>query len=105
MAYWGVAFVLGPNINAPMNPPDGPRAYAMAQKALALAKNGSAKERALIKALATRYAREAPADRSSLDQAFADAMRQVYRRFPDDPNVAALFAESLMDLHPWNYWT
>jgi tetratricopeptide (TPR) repeat protein len=105
MAYWGAAFVLGPNINAPMNAADGPRAYALAQKALALAKKASAKERALIEALATRYAREAPADRSSLDQAFADAMRQVYRRFPDDPNVAALFAESLMDLHPWNYWT
>jgi tetratricopeptide (TPR) repeat protein len=105
MAYWGLAFVLGPNINAPMNAADGPRAYALTQKALALAKKASAKERALIEALATRYATEAPADRSSLDQAFADAMRQVYRRFPADPNVAALFAESLMDLHPWNYWT
>jgi tetratricopeptide (TPR) repeat protein len=77
----------------------------LTQKALALAKKASAKERALIEALATRYATEAPADRSSLDQAFADGMRQVYRRFPADPNVAALFAESLMDLHPWNYWT
>lgn len=105
MAYWGASFVLGPNINAPMNPADGPRAYALSRKAQALAKKVSAKERALIEALATRYASETPADRSSLDQAFVDAMRQVYRRYPEDPNIAALFAESLMDLHPWNYWT
>ncbi len=105
MAYWGAAFVLGPNINAPMNDADVPRAYALAQKALALADKTSAKERALIEALATRYASEAVADRSHLDQAFARAMNQVYARYPDDPNVAVLYAEALMDLHPWNYWT
>jgi tetratricopeptide (TPR) repeat protein len=105
MAYWGAAFVLGPNINAAMNEEDAPRAYALAQKALALSDKASEKERALIEALATRYAPEAPADRSSLDQAFAEAMRQVYGRYPDDPNIAVLFAESLMDLHPWDYWT
>lgn len=105
MAYWGAAFVLGPNINAPMDPANAPRAYAMAQKALALSDRVSPKERALIEALATRYAPEAPADRSPLDQAFAEAMRRVYQRYPDDPDVAVLFAESLMDLHPWNYWT
>ncbi len=105
MAYWGVAFVLGPNINAPMNDADVPRAYAMAQKALALADRASDKERALIEALAVRYAPKPLADRSPLDKAFAEAMVGVYRRFPDDPNVAVLYAESLMDLHPWNYWT
>jgi hypothetical protein len=105
MAYWGAAFVLGPNINAPMNEADAQRAHALAQKALALSKQASDKERALIEALATRYAPAAPVDRSALDQAFAEAMRQVYRRYPDDPNVAVLFAEALMDLHPWNYWT
>jgi tetratricopeptide (TPR) repeat protein len=104
MAYWGVAFVLGPNINAPMNDTDVPQAYAMAQKALALADKVTEKERALIEALTARYSPEPVADRSSLDQTFADAMRKVYRRYPDDPNVAVLYAESLMDLHPWNYW-
>ncbi|MFA5514669.1 MAG: hypothetical protein WDA20_00130 [Desulfuromonadales bacterium] len=105
MAWWGAALVLGPNINAPMNAADAPRAYERAQKALALAAKASEKERALAEALATRYAPEAPADRSALDEAFAAAMRQVYQRYPDDPNIAVLFAEALMDLHPWNYWT
>jgi tetratricopeptide (TPR) repeat protein len=105
MAYWGAAFVLGPNINATMDAADAPRAYALAQQALALSSKASEKERALIEALATRYAPEAPADRSALDQAFAEAMRQVYGRYPDDPNIAVLFAEALMDLHPWDYWT
>lgn len=105
MAYWGMAFVLGPNINAPMNEGDVPRAYAMAQKALSLADRVSDKERALIEALTVRYGPEPIADRASLDKAFAKAMAGVYQRFPDDPNVAVLYAESLMDLHPWNYWS
>lgn len=105
MPYWGVAFVLGPNINAPMNDADVPRAYAMAQKALNLASRATDKERALIEALALRYAAEPVADRGPLDRAFARAMAGVYERFPDDPDIAVLYAESLMDLHPWNYWT
>ncbi len=105
MAYWGVAFVLGPNINAAMEDANVPRAFAMAQKALALADHISDKEQALIKALVTRYAPEPIADRSHLDRAFATAMEGVYQRYPDDPDVAVLYAESLMNLHPWDYWT
>ncbi|MEJ2766524.1 hypothetical protein VV869_21435 [Photobacterium sp. MCCC 1A19761] len=105
MAYWGVAFVLGPNINAPMEDTDVPRAYSMAQKALSLADQASDRERALINALATRYSPEPVADRSRLDQDFATAMGQVYQRYPDDPDIAVMYAESLMDLHPWDYWT
>ncbi|MEN8258186.1 MAG: hypothetical protein ABFS09_10040 [Thermodesulfobacteriota bacterium] len=105
MAYWGVAFVLGPNINATMNDADVPRAYALVQKSLALAGKVTKKERALIEALAVRYSPSPMPDRSSLDKAFADKMRKVYQRYPNDPNVAVIFAESLMDLHPWNYWT
>jgi len=104
MAYWGAAFVLGPNINAPMDDADVPRAYALARKALALAGRATGKERALIKALAARYAPTPVADRSSLDRAFAAAMGEVYQSYADDPNVAVLYAESLMDLHPWDYW-
>ena len=104
MAYWGAAFVLGPNINAPMDKADVPRAYAMAHKALSLADKATARERELIEALALRYAPEPVADRSPLDKAFAVAMGEIYRHYPDDPNVAVLYAESLMDLHPWDYW-
>ncbi|HYC01276.1 MAG TPA: hypothetical protein VEC57_19240 [Candidatus Limnocylindrales bacterium] len=101
---WGTSLVLGPNINAPMDPKVAPEAYERAQKALSLASHASEKERALIEALSKRYAREAPADRAPLDLAYADAMRQVARRYPDDVEVQALFAEALMDLTPWAYW-
>jgi tetratricopeptide (TPR) repeat protein len=105
MCYWGEALVLGPNINAPMAPADVPIAYRSLQKAQALAENATPKEQALISALAQRYSENTAADRKSLDEAYAKAMREVAARFPDDADVLALFAEALMDLHPWNFWT
>jgi tetratricopeptide (TPR) repeat protein len=59
----------------------------------------------LIEALASRYAEHDPGDRSSLDQAYADAMRTVWRKYANDPDVGSLFAESMMDLRPWDQWT
>jgi tetratricopeptide (TPR) repeat protein len=105
MCYWGEALVLGPNINAPMAPADVPVAYRALQEAQALAKNATGKEQALISALAQRYRESASANRQALDEAYAKAMREVAARFPDDADIAALFAEALMDLHPWNFWT
>ncbi|MGR9114541.1 MAG: hypothetical protein ACU85E_02150 [Gammaproteobacteria bacterium] len=105
MCYWGEALVLGPNINAPMDPAAVPVAYAAVQKALTLSASSTDKEKALIEALSKRYQEQVPADRSSLDQAYANAMREVVGRFPDDAVIAALFAEALMDLHPWDFWT
>lgn len=105
MCYWGEALVLGPNINAPMAPADAPVAYRALQQAQALAKNATDKEQALISALAQRYREPAPANRQPLDEAYAKAMREVAAHFPDDADIAALFAEALMDLHPWNFWT
>ncbi len=104
MCYWGVAFVLGPNINMPMFPDATAEAWSASRKALQLAGNATPRERALIEALATRYAENPPQDRSALDRAFADAMREVARKYPDDYEVQAFFAESLMDLSPWDYW-
>ncbi len=104
MAYWGAALVLGPNINAPMDPEDSPKVYAALQKAIALAPGASTKEQAYIKALSARYQAEAPDDRSELDIAYANAMREVYKAYPEDMDAAALYAESLMDLHPWDFW-
>ncbi|HKZ73260.1 MAG TPA: hypothetical protein VJ011_04300 [Steroidobacteraceae bacterium] len=109
MCAWGVALVLGPNINLPMMGSDAAEAYAMSRKAQQLAGSASEADRALIDALVARYA-EGPAvegpimDRAALDQAYADAMRQAARRFPGDADVLALFAESLLDLNPWSYW-
>lgn len=105
MCYWGVAFVLGPNINMPMFPEAAAEAWSASRKALELAPRATPRERALIEALAKRYAQEAPQDRAPLDRAFADAMREVARQFPDDLEVQTFFAESLMDLSPWDYWS
>jgi tetratricopeptide (TPR) repeat protein len=104
MAYWGQALVLGPNINLPMDPANEPKAYGLMQKALALKAQASPREQAYIDALAQRYSGNA-ADRQAGDRAYADAMRRVHQQFPDDLDAATLFAESLMDLRPWNYWT
>ena len=103
MAYWGQALVLGPNINAPMDPEAEPNAYEIAQKAVALRGKASGKEKALIQALATRYTGD-PDDRAAGDRAYAESMRKVAARFPDDLDIATLYAESMMDLRPWDYW-
>lgn len=106
MAHWGIALANGPHINFPLVPPP---AAEMAWKELQLAQENAAKtsavERALIEALSHRYANPQPADRGPLDQAYADAMRQAWAAHPDDPEVGVLFAESLMDLRPWDQWT
>ena len=102
--WWGAALVLGPNINLPMSDSDVPEAYASSRKALTLLDNESPVEHALINALAKRYAETATPDRSQLDLAYANAMREVAKQFPDDPDVLALFAESLLDLSPWDYY-
>lgn len=104
MAYWGAALVLGPNINAAMDAAENATAYAAIQKAVALAPPASAKEQAFINALAQRYAATPPDSRAALDEAYANAMREVAQKYPDDADAAALFAEAAMDLHPWKYW-
>ena len=103
MAYWGQALVLGPNINAPMAADDEPKALALVQKAVALKGGASARERAYIDALARRYTGKAD-ERAAADRAYADAMRDVARRFPADLDAASLYAEAMMDLRPWAYW-
>lgn len=104
MAYWGFAYVLGPNYNAGMEKDHYQRAYDATVKAQSLAAKSTPKEQALIKALAFRYAANPPQDRSALDIAYAAAMKNVYDQFSNDPDVGALYAESLMNLHPWNLY-
>jgi tetratricopeptide (TPR) repeat protein len=104
MAYWGQALVLGPNINAPMNPDDERGAFMVVQEARRRRSGATAKERALIDALTARYTAN-PADRRANDEAYAEAMRGVHKRFPDDLDIAMLYVEAVMDLRPWQYWT
>lgn len=104
MAWWGVAAANGPHINYPMVPPDRAKAAWEALIKARKASEASPVERALIDALSARYADPQPEDRSPLDRAYADAMRKVREGFPRDADVGALFAESLMDLSPWNFY-
>ncbi len=105
MAFWGQALVLGPNINVEMPPEAEPQAYQLIQKALELKPYASSRERDYIDALAKRYSGDAKPDRKALDRAYANAMKDISKRYRDDLDAAALYAEALMDLRPWNYWT
>ncbi len=107
MCHWGVAYVLGPNINAPMADASYAEAHAAAGRARALAATGgSARERRMTEALAVRYAPAAPSGgRAPLDSAYAAAMGRVAAEAPDDADVLTLHAESRMLLSPWVYWT
>ena len=104
MCFWGEALVLGPNINWPMEAAAIAPAFKAVTEAQRLAPKASEKEQALIAALAKRYSADEAADRIALDIAYADAMQEVAQRFPDDLDIATLYAEALMDLSPWNYW-
>ena len=105
MAYWGMALALGPNINLPMSPENEPIAYELIQKAVSLADRISVKEKAYIEALTVRYSGVISSDRTKNDIDYADAMREMHTTYPGDLDVATLFAESLMNLRPWDYWT
>ena len=106
MAWWGISLCYGPHINFPMLPEQKAKAaWAALCKAQQLTSYASPVERALIEAVAARYADPAPADRSALDRAYAASMQTVYEKFSDDPDVAVLYAEALMDLQPWDMWT
>ena len=104
MCYWGIAFVRGPNINSMMDPENVPIAWEAMAKAKDLASSASEQEQGYIEALATRYVEDPPEDRSDLDLAYADAMRELATKYPDDHDAATLFAASLMDTTPWDYW-
>ena len=104
MAHWGMALVLGPNINAPMAPEEEPKALDHLKQAQALKSKASQRERDFIDALAARYTGNHE-NRVAADQAYAGAMRALVQKYPDDVDANTLYAESLMDLSPWNYWS
>ena len=104
MAWWGIALVQGPNLNLPMLPDAIPVAWEAMQKAQELKSNGTQREQDYINALAKRYAENPPEDRTQLDSAYAQAMGKVVEKHPEDLEAQVLYAESLMDLHPWDFW-
>jgi tetratricopeptide (TPR) repeat protein len=112
MALWGIAYSIGPNYNKPwefFDPEESERTLAEARTCIKTAKDGMTAsnstdvERALIHALQFRY-EETNTDRSTWNSDYAQAMEDVYRRFPDDMDVAAVYADALMNLTPWSLW-
>ena len=104
MCYWGIALTQGSNYNSPTDAEREKTAYVAIQQALRLTDRVTPRERATVEALAKRHSSEPGADRATLDRAYADAMRELARRFPDDPDAATLFADALMNLRPWDLW-
>jgi tetratricopeptide (TPR) repeat protein len=110
MCYWGEALALGPNINVTSNGKvimadhERTAAYAAIQKAVELKGNASQKEQDFIDALAARYNGDPASEREPLDIAYMNAMRELYHKYPDDDDAASLFAESMMNTMPWDYW-
>ncbi len=106
MAHWAIAYCQGININDPaMTDERSARGREACDTALGLLDDETAVEKALVHALSARYEYPAPEDRKHLDEAYAAAMGEVHKAYPGDDDVAALYAESLMNLQPWDYWT
>jgi tetratricopeptide (TPR) repeat protein len=104
MPWWGVALALGPNYNDPGDPEKEKAAYDAVQKAKSLAAADPASERAYIEALAVRYSSDPNADLKTLAHDYSSAMGDLAKRYPDDPDAATIYAESMMDLRPWGLW-
>jgi tetratricopeptide (TPR) repeat protein len=105
ICFWAESWVLGPNINVPMDPAANAPALAALASATALSGGASPKEQALIAALGKRYSADPGAERAELDKAWADALGAVAAQYPDDIELAVLHAEAMMDVQPWDYWT
>ncbi|NQW29838.1 MAG: hypothetical protein HQ472_04935 [Ignavibacteria bacterium] len=106
MAYWGIAYANGPHINFPVVLPDkAEAAWNALENAKKYSSSGTDIEKGLIHALSARYANPQPENRAPLDSAFALAMERVFNKFASDADVGAIYAESMMNLRPWNYWT
>jgi tetratricopeptide (TPR) repeat protein len=105
MAFWGLALALGPCINLDVDPTHEQAAYDAVQKALARVPGATESEHDYIQALAKRYSSDSKVDLRKLDAEYAKAMRELSQHYPDDLDAATLYAESLMDLHPWKLWS
>jgi tetratricopeptide (TPR) repeat protein len=105
MPYWGIAWALGPNYNLDVDDERGKQAHDAIAHALALSKDAPENERAYVDAMAIRFPTDTNPDRAALAQKYADAMRELSRRYPDDLDAATLYAESLMNLRAWKLWT
>jgi len=105
MAYWGISMALGPSYNnMSMDADHEKRTREAATRAMVFKAAVSPRDQAYIEAVVVRYPAP-PVNRASANEGYAAAMGNVWRRFPDDPDAGTLYAEALMDLHPWHLWS
>jgi len=104
MAYWGIAEAVGPNYNDPASDERFMEAHKQVQKAVELSAKATASEQAYIAALAIRFPADTKANRKQAAEQYRDAMRKVSQDYPEDLDAATLFAESAMNLRPWELW-
>ncbi len=104
MCYWGLAYVLGPNYNAGMDQELVSDAHAAIQTAQLLSNACTERERDLISAMSSRYPNDEEGHTSRADSAYSEHLRTLHEKYPEDNDIAALYAESVMDLHPWQLW-
>ena len=105
ICWWGVAYAYGPHVNAGMDSASGVAAYEASRKAIRLSGKAGKWEHAWIHAVADRYGPMPTTDRAKHDSAYSRAMEEIAKSSPNDLDAATLYAESMMDLRPWNYWT
>jgi len=105
MAHWGIALAVGPNYNADADAEQRKMAYHAIQKAIKLNAKASESEKQYIAALARRYSEDPKADKAKLGLAYKEAMGALSKRYPDDLDAATLYAESAMNLRPWELWS
>lgn len=104
MCFWGYAYVLGPNYNAGMEHDNYERAYKAIRQAIKLSNKATEKEKDLINALSKRYTAKPIEDRSQFDIDYSKAMKELSNKYPEDNDIATMYAESIMDLHPWDLY-
>lgn len=104
MCYWGLAYALGPNYNAGMQPEVVTLASEAARKAVKFGAQVSPEEQAFITSISKRYPAGPVEDRTAYDEAYTQALRKAQRDFPENEHLGALLAEAIMDQHPWDLW-
>jgi tetratricopeptide (TPR) repeat protein len=104
MAYWGIAMVLGPNYNAALDPSQLADINAAVDHAVEYAATTAPHEQALINAIAKRFPRSEVKDMMPYYESYASAMKEAHDKFPDDAQIGTLYADALMNMHPWDLW-
>ena len=103
MLYWGEALAYGPNVNDFVYA-ETPDALSAISKAIQYSKTSTSREKDLFDAMQSHYSNDTTKTRASLNQEYADKMKKLREKYPDDAEIGALYADALMNLHPWDLW-